>query len=145
MKTLDSHIKPYSGFIHRKHARVRIGNGVNVLLSWDRLKDYVFPGHLIDINNGGCGIYYLADRGKAGEFHSLKTCKLKFFSAFKAFELRKNTVIYDNELIQYSTDKISARRCGIKFDGVVKVKRLQTWYAENQKQERRKTSWQTAL
>jgi hypothetical protein len=111
---------------NRKFDRFMIGKGVYALMSSKALKDQVLLGHLIDINKEGCGIYYVADRSTAGIFRLQKTCGLKFISASKAFELRVNKVVYDKELIQYSTDRISARRCGIKFDDFVKVKHLLT-------------------
>ncbi len=69
-------------------------------------------------------VYYITDRINACTLLSQKTCKLKFVCASKTFELQKNTVVYDNELIRYSSERISARRCGIMFDEFVKVSHL---------------------
>jgi len=67
-------------------------------------------GPLIDISEQGCGIYYVADRSTAGAFHSPKTWRLRIFGSFKMFEFKHNTVVYDNELIQYSNAQIPVRR-----------------------------------
>jgi hypothetical protein len=117
-------LQPYIELNNRKCGRDAIGKGVYALMSWNVLKNHFLLGQLIDINKVGCGIYYVADRSKLVNFLSQKTCKLRFIGSFKMFELKKNTVVYDNELIEHSTERISVRRCGVKFDDFVKVSHL---------------------
>jgi hypothetical protein len=121
---LDISQKPRFTLINRKFDRFVIGKDVYALMSWNGLKDHVFLGQLIDINKEGCGICYIADRSMAGTAFLQKSCKLKFISVSKTFELKENKVLYDNEIIQYSTERISVRRCGIKFDEFVRVENL---------------------
>ena len=121
---LKNTLQPYIELNNRNCERFAVGLDVYALMSWNELKDHDFLGHLIDINKEGCGIYYITDRINACTLLSRKTCKLKFVCASKTFELQKNTVVYDNELIRYSSERISARRCGIMFDEFVKVSHL---------------------
>jgi hypothetical protein len=114
----------YNALNNRHHDRVKVGKNVYALMSWNTSKDQVFLGHLIDINKEGCGISYVTERKMRGTALLQKTCKLKFMSTLKMFELEMNTIIYDYELIEYSTERISARRCGIKFDNFVRVEHL---------------------
>jgi hypothetical protein len=118
---LDISQKPYINPDNRKFDRFAIGNVVYVLMSWPVHKDRFFLGQLVDINKEGCGISYFSERSTAGSFRFLKTCNLKFISKFKTYELDENTALYDVELIQYSTELISVRRCGIKLGEFVKV------------------------
>jgi hypothetical protein len=118
---LENIMQPYIDLNKRKLERFAIGKGVYALMPWKVLKDHFYLGELIDINKEGCGIYYVVDKSKAGNFFSQKTCKLRFIGSFKVFELNKNTVVYDDEIKEYSTEQISIRRCGIKFDEFVKV------------------------
>jgi hypothetical protein len=110
---------PNIGPNNRKCDRYAIAKGVYALMSWKMVKDHYFMGHLIDINKEGCRISFVTERSKAANFLSQKTCKLRFVGAFKMFELDENKVVHDNELIEYSTERISVRRCGIKFDDFV--------------------------
>jgi hypothetical protein len=112
---------PYIELNNRKCDRTAIGKVVYALMSRKELKDQFFLGQLIDINKEGCEIYYVTDRSKLYNFLSQKTCKLRFIGSSKTFELKTNTIVYDNELIALSTERISARRCGVKFDEFVKV------------------------
>jgi len=121
---LENILLPYIGLNNRKCDRFTIAKGVYALMSWRMVKDHFFLGQLIDINKEGCGIYYVADRSKADNFLLQKTCKLRFVGPFKMFELKENKVVHDNELIEYSTERISVRRCGIMFDDFVKVEHL---------------------
>ena len=118
---LDISQKPYIDPDNRKFDRIAIAKDIYALMSWKVLKDHFFLGQLIDINKEGCGIYYVADRSKLDNFLSQKNCKLRFIGPFKTFELKTNMVVYDNELIAHSTERISARRCGVRFDKFVKV------------------------
>lgn len=118
---LDISQKPYIDLDNRKFNRLVIGKVVYVLMSWAAFKDCFVLGQLVDINKEGCGISYITERSTAGAFRVLKTCKLKFITGLKIFELIENTALYDDELIQYSSERISIRRCGIKFGEFVKV------------------------
>jgi hypothetical protein len=109
---------------HRHHDRFAIDKNVYALMSWSTSKDHVFLGHLIDINKEGCGISYVTEKRMRATALLQKTCKLKLMSTLKIFELEKNTIVYDYELIEYSTERISVRRCGIKFDNFVRVEHL---------------------
>jgi hypothetical protein len=117
-------LQPYIELNKRQHDRFIIGKVLYVLMSWSKSENDVFLGQLLDFNKEGCGISYMTVRSAAESFLSQKTCKLRFIRPFKEFELRKNTVVYDNELIENSTERISVRRCGIKFDDFVIVKDL---------------------
>lgn len=121
---LENMLQPYIAQNSRKFKRFTIDKGLYALMSWNAPEVQVVLGHVIDINKEGCGISYIAERNTAERFLLQKCCKLKFISTLKVFELEKNTVIYDKELIAFSTDRISTRRCGIKFDEFVKVKYL---------------------
>jgi hypothetical protein len=118
---LDISQKPYIDPDYRKFDRFMICKVVYVLISWPLYKDRFSLGQLVDINKEGCGISYIMGRSTAGTLRSLKTCNLKFISEFKIYELDQNTALYDIELIEYSTNIISVRRCGIKFGEFVKV------------------------
>ncbi len=100
---------------NRKYDRFPIGDGIYALLSWKKMDNQILLGHLIDINRNGCALCYVSSRSNAEKIQSQKNCKLKLVSAFDVIELKENTVVYDHELIQYSTAKISVRRCGIQF------------------------------
>jgi hypothetical protein len=121
---LENMQQPYIAPNNRKCKRFAIDKGVYAMMSWNEPEAQVVLGHVIDINKEGCGISYIAERSTAETFLMQKICKLKFISTLKVFELDKNTVLYDKELIAFSTDRISTRRCGIKFDDFVKVKYL---------------------
>jgi len=41
------------------------------------------------------------------------------------FEMEKCFVIYDDELIKYSSDPLSVRRCGIKFEKLSKKRKTE--------------------
>jgi hypothetical protein len=118
---LDISQKPYFSPGNRKFDRFTFGKVVYVLMSWPEYKDRFSLGQLVDINKEGCGISYITERSTAGTFRVLKTCKLKLINGFKVFELDENKVHNNDELIQYSTEVISVRRCGIKFGEFVKV------------------------
>jgi hypothetical protein len=118
---LDISQKPYIDPDYRKFDRFMIGKVVYVLMSWPLYKDRFSLGQLVDINKEGCGISYFTEKSSPGIYRSLKTSKLKFISEFKIYELDENTVLYDDELIQYSSERISVRRCGVKFGEFVKV------------------------
>jgi len=118
---LDISQKAYIDPDYRKYDRFVIGKVVYVLMSWSAYKDCIFLGQLVDINKEGCGISYFTKKSTHGIYRSLKTSKLKFISEFKIYELDENTALYDVELMEYSTDQISVRRCGIKFGEFVKV------------------------
>lgn len=113
---LDTVRKPYPALNRRKMDRFPIGNGIYALLSGKELRHPVLLGHLIDINKKGCGIYYVTDRSTEFELEMQKTCRLRIIGAFQMLEVRLNSVIYDNELIAYSTDQISVRQCGFQFE-----------------------------
>lgn len=106
---------------YRKYDRFVISKVVYVLMSCSVYNNRIFLGQLVDINKEGCGISYITERSMAGTFHVLNTCKLRFIAGLKIFGLDENTVLYDDEIIQYSSERISVRRCGVKFGEFVKV------------------------
>jgi len=115
-KSLVANLNPSCAWNKRRRDRFPIGKGIYALLSWKEQKNLVSLGHLIDINAEGCGIYYISDRSSSNTFQSQKGCKLRIISSCQMREFKNNIIVYDNELTEYSTDQISARRCGIKFE-----------------------------
>ena len=115
---------PYAELDRRLRDRFKIDKTVYALISWNESEDQVFLGRLVDITTEGAAIYYMVDRNTLCPSILQKSCKLKIISKLKIFEFEKNTVIYDNEIMEYSTERISVRRCGIKFDNIVKVEYL---------------------
>ena len=111
--------KPDSVLNNRKFPRFPAGKGVYALISWKEMQDHFLLGQIIDAGKEGCGICYVADRSTAGAFQSQKTCRLRIIGAFKMVDLMKNMVVYDTELIQYSTAKISVRQCGITYGKIL--------------------------
>jgi hypothetical protein len=107
--------KPFPMLNSRKLDRLPGVTGIYVLMSWKEVNDHILMGELIDINAEGCGISYVADRYACAAHHLQNTCRLRIIGAFKMVEIKKNAIVYDKELTAYSTDQISARRCGIKF------------------------------
>lgn len=112
--------KSFNAYNQRKFERFVFDKGVvYALISWDELKEPVLMGQLIDINMEGCGIYYIIEKNTAITSLWKDTCKLRIISTLRMYELQKNTIVYDNELAQFSTEKISFRQCGIKFDAPI--------------------------
>jgi hypothetical protein len=107
--------KPFNAPNNRKFERFWAGKGVYALMSWQELHEHFLLGQMIDACKEGCGICYVADRSVAGAFRLQKTFRLRIFGACKMVDLKNNTVVYDNELTQYSTAQISARQCGITY------------------------------
>jgi hypothetical protein len=110
--------KHYRALNNRNSGRYWVGKGVYTLMSWKELHAHFLLGQMIDTSDEGCGICYVVERSTADAFRLQKAFSLRIFGAFKMFDLKNNTVVHDNELVQYSTARISARRCGIKFGKV---------------------------
>lgn len=115
---------PYIEINHREIERVAThAADVYALMSWGGSHGFIFPVQLIDINRKGCGIYYVTEKLPLNVLDSHEKCDLKFVSLAKMFELADNKVIYDFEIAAYSTERISVRRCGIRFNEFVRVKK----------------------
>jgi hypothetical protein len=113
---LENVQKPHPALNNRKLDRIPIVTGVYVLISWKELENHISMGQLIDINGQGCAFSYVADKSTPVACRLQKNCKLRIIGPFKMVELKKNVVVYDIELSDYSTAQISTRRCGIQFE-----------------------------
>lgn len=117
-------ITPYIETNHRKTDRFAINTAdVCALMSWSGSHGFIFPVKLIDINKKGCGIHYLTEKMPSNVIEYHAKCNLKFFGRLDMLEIVDNTVIYDFEIKRYSTERISVRRCGIRFKEFVEVNR----------------------
>ncbi len=58
---------------------------------------------MINITEKGCGINCLVDKRISFDFHTQDTCELKVIGSSRMFDLPENMVVYDNELVQYSS------------------------------------------
>jgi hypothetical protein len=113
---LDSMKNQYKAHKKRKQYRYPACKGVYALLCRHGHQGFDQMGQLIDISSGGFSFHYIIDRKYLHEPISNNLCRLRIFGAFKMFELERCLVIYDNELTKYSSEPISVRRCGIKFE-----------------------------
>jgi hypothetical protein len=115
-RTLKTNHPSWAFVDKRKVDRFAISKGVYALMSWDDVDHHVLLGQLIDINEKGCGIYYIAEKNTDDESYPGKIRTIRIIGSFKMLEYKDSAVVYDKELIRYSSEKISVRRCGIKFD-----------------------------
>lgn len=113
-----SHVaeKPEHFVNRRKLERFPVGSSIYVLLSWNTTGKQFLLGHLTDINEKGCGICYITDRCTTVPFCKQKPYRLQLMGGCEMFELRATSVVYDYEMKEFSSDRLSARRCGIRFD-----------------------------
>ena len=94
----------------RKLKRFKAEGGVFAALI--RPEGSIVVGKIMDFSRGGLGIRYLAAE-KIGEGPSL-------VEIFDPGSIRRNRfksmVIHDSEISEESSDSLSVRRCGIKFE-----------------------------
>ena len=62
--------------------------------------------------------HYVIERHAVGAILFESACRLRIFGSFRKFELENFRIVYDHDMMPYSNEPVSVRRCGIQFRNV---------------------------
>jgi hypothetical protein len=96
--------------------RYPLRQGAYVLLYKSEDRGFQIVGQIIELSYSGFSFYYVTQKEHEQRLVYDNQYDIIIFSLYRMLRLRRYRIVYDIELTALPSGRVSARRCGVKFE-----------------------------